>query len=45
MRSIATTGRNRITAEDVYTYFRHVFYYYYRDPAHPGSRPVERRSG
>ncbi|MGA2107716.1 MAG: LuxR C-terminal-related transcriptional regulator, partial [Syntrophorhabdales bacterium] len=38
-------GEKRIYCEDVYTYFRHVFYYYYRDPAHPVPEQLEKAFG
>jgi LuxR family maltose regulon positive regulatory protein len=38
-------GDKRTYCEDNYTYFRHVFFYYYRDPAHPAPEQLEKAFG
>ncbi len=39
------SGDKRTYCEDLYTYFRHVLHYYYRDPAHPVPEQLEKAFG
>lgn len=35
------TGKKRRLCEDIFTYFKHTLFYYYRDPAHPDLEKLE----